>query len=263
MRKLCLVVSGVLAACGGDDGSTMVDARPISPPSWDLSCKDYAPATAPNPIDLALTLLNLGSLPNPPPVPMTTIEVYSVDGTTMLASGTSDDMGAVNVSLPSNGVPTRYEMKLEPMNMPKLRLFVANPAWTSGSDNVLLVPQLWVDGLYTALGATADPAKGTLIVLFADCSGNNMTSVTPSIEDDATATWAMYGGVGAWLPRPATVSHPQYLGFSVAGTVNVAPGPHTVHAKYGASEVLTPSPIVVDAGAVTTLFFFPGVPRGN
>ena len=261
MRKLGVAVSLGLAACGGDDGNTMVDARTPTAPDWNLSCKDYAPPTAPNPIELSLTLLDLGSLPNPPPVPTTTIDVYTPDGATMLTTGTTDDMGAVNLSLPSNGVPTHYEFKIEPMNMPKIRLFVANPAWTSASDNMLVVPQAWVDGLYTALAATPDPAKGTLIVLFADCSGTNMTSLTPSIAEDESATWAMYGGVGAWIKRPATVGHPQYIGFSVAGTTNVAPGAHAVHAKFSGNDVLTPSTVQVEAGAVTTLFFFPGVPR--
>jgi len=259
MSKRAVVLSVCLAACGGDDGSKMVDARVNTGPEYNLSCLDYVPPSVDNPINIALTVFDMGTLPMAPTLPNVEVKAYDTDGTTVITMGTTDDMGVVNLSIPTNGTtPAKGDVGAAPAGFPVQRGAVTAGGTKSGPDNFPIYPQVFVDGLYTALGATADSSKGTLVVILADCSGNNMPSVTPSLAEAPDATWAMYGGIGAWLVRTSTVNHPMYMAGSVAGTTNVEPGMHTVKLKTLARD-LTPITVRVHAGELSVLYYFPGV----
>src|SRR5688572_16673574 len=113
-------------------------------------------------------------------------------------------------------------------------MFVSNPPFIDHSNGGMFTVQASrLDALATALGTTLDPSKGVLEVWTGDCSAQPFPGATIGVSDHPDATWAVFGGVGVWLPRTTTITAPEGLSLSVAGTVNVTPGVHEVTVTAG------------------------------
>lgn len=106
---------------------------------------------------------------------------------------------------------------------------------------------------------TLDPTKGVLEVWSNDCSVQGELPGATVQLDGAATQWAMYGGVGVWIPRDTTLGTiPSLRNGSVAGIVNVTPGTHTVTVA-GEGLSMTSS-VSVEANTWTVLVMLPGHP---
>jgi hypothetical protein len=69
----------------------------------------------------------------------------------------------------------------------------------------------------------------------------------------------MLGGAGAWIPRATTIHHQNYRAESVAGAVNLTPGPKTFTLVDGTTTI-GPVTFTVEADTFTHVVVVPGYP---
>ena len=242
---------------------TMVDARPMTV-ERDLSCLNFTPASVPMSITLESLVLDFTTLPQAPPVTGAMMKATSLDGTTEIASGTSDMDGKLTLALTTNGQPTRFRYEIEAANFPKTRLFISAGPTKDTTDMARavfpLVAQSRIDAIATALGATLDPSKGSLEVFMFDCSSSDYSAATPAIAEEPGLMWAMNGGANAWLPRMTTLRHPNFRNESIAGAVNLAPGTKNFTVS-DTNTTVGPVSFSIEAGTHTVLVVYPGYPR--
>lgn len=255
MKRAVLVM--VMVGCGGGDDSATPDAPVNQGPDYDLSCLGNSVTSVPTTITLTGSLYNATLLPDLAPIGASTITAYSLVDDSQAGTTTVADDGTFTLDLTTNGTPTRMRYAIESQLLPTT-FTVSLPPWKSGMGGMFVSGSQRVDNLATALGGTADAANGTLEVWLTDCSGTDMPGASLKL-DGADVSWAMFGGVGAWLPRTTTIAHPNnFGGGSIAGTINVTPGPHTV--TMTAPGVTFESTTVVEAGGWTLLLMTPGFP---
>ena len=264
MRIFVMVVGLGLAACGGDDGQmTMVDARPMTV-DHDLSCLNYMPASVPTLITLDSIAYDFSTFPNPPPIANATAHVKSLDGTTDIVSGTSDMDGKFQLMVPTSGQATRFMYQVDAAGFPKTHIHVTYGPFRDlvDPDRAIFpaVNQARIDAFATALGATLDPAKGTLEVFMIDCSGSDYYAATPSVTEEPDLKWAMNGGANAWLPRTTTLHHPNNRGESIAAAANLTPGMKNFVLK-DSTTTIGPIPFTIEADTHTILVVTPGWPK--
>jgi hypothetical protein len=255
MKRVLLVV--MLVGCGDDGGGGTADAFVMPGPEYNLVCLNNTVSTVPNPIVFGGTVVDHTTLAFAP-IAAADIKTYTVQDDTMVGMALTDVDGKFSYEIATTGTPARIYTDVTAAGFVPSRTYVNIPP--SGSFDmgiVVSVKQSRLDTLATALGATLDPTKGVLEVWANDCGKGELPGATVTV-DGATATWAMFAGNGAWLPRATTVGHPNMalLG-SVAGTVNVTPGVHTVTVTSGAL-VLGPYTVSVKANEWTVIHVFPG-----
>ena len=258
MNRCVLLV--LMVGCGGDDGAARPDVFVQQGPDYDLSCLDHSVSTVPTTIELTGKVYNL--------VPTggysglkSMVTTYTIANNTMVASMTGDDETMFMGELTTTGTPQRVRFDIAPvvtgpmpgsvtMNIPPWKSPLPGDLYLAGSGRH--------DALATALGTVVDPSKGVLEVWMRDCTSPDLPDATVQL-DGADASWAMYSGVGVWIPRATTLGHPQSQPFaSVAGLVNVAPGTHTV--KVSGTGFAIESTVEVTAGRWSMIMMVPGVP---
>jgi hypothetical protein len=206
-------------------------------------------------------LLDMTSARAPLPVANTEIKTYTVADNTLVGTGITDASGTYAFDVTTTGVAARVWSEYHGDGLVPSRLFVSNPPFVDHSNGALFTVQASrLDALATALGTTLDPSKAVLEVWTGDCSAQPFPDATIEVSDYPAATWAMLGGMGVWLPRTKTITAPEGLSLSVAGTVNLTPGVHDVTVRSG-DLVLGPHAISVAAGSWTVLLVAPGVPK--
>ena len=247
----------MLVGCG-DDGGSMADAFVSQGPEYNLSCLNNAVTTVTNPISFGGLLLDLTSLTTAP-IASGEMRTYTVADDTMVGMTTTDMDGKYTYDVTTTGTPARVYTDVTATGFVPSRTYVNIAPFISHTDGITAaVQQGGLDALATALGATLDPAKGVLEVWSNDCSKGELPGATVTLDSAATQ-WAMFGGVGVWLPRETTLGHPSNAGIgSIAGTVNVTPGVHQVTVTSG-SLVLGPYSVKVVANQWTVIHIFPGI----
>lgn len=257
MKRVLMVV--MLVGCGDDGGGGgTADAFVMPGPEYNLACLGNMVTTVPNPISFGGLLLDHTALTFSP-IPAADLKTYTVQDGTAVGMTVTDMDGKYTYEVATSGTPARVYTDVTAAGFVPSRTFVNIPPWITHTDGITVaVKRSRLDALATALGATLDPTKGVLEVWANDCSKGELPGATITL-DGASPTWAMFAGAGVWLPRATTVGHPNsaFLG-SVAGTVNVSPGVHTVTVTSGAL-MLGPYTINVQANEWTVLHVFPGI----
>ncbi len=258
MKRVMLVA--MLVGCGDDGGGGTADAFIPQGPDYDLSCLGEFPTTVPNPLTSLGTLVDMTAVANPQPVPNTEIRVYQLSDNTLLGMGTTDMDGKYMFEVTTTGTPVLAYSEYQGTGLVKTRAFVNIPLNMVTADGLYAtVQQSRLDSLATALGGTLDPAKGVLEVWANDCSKFELPQATVTLDAATDTQWAMFGGVGAWLPRATTLGHPNNANTgSIAGTINVTPGMHTVTVAAG-GQTLGPFTIMVEANSLTLMHIYPGI----
>ncbi len=258
--KQSAVLLLVMVGCGGDDGAAKPDVFVQQGPDYDLSCLGNTVSTVPTTIEMSGKIFNL--------VPsggvsglksMVTAHTIADDAVVMTAL--ADDEAMYMGELTTTGTPQRVRFDIAPVVTGPMPGSVTSniPPWKSPlTTNMFLAGSARHDALATALGKAVDPSHGVLEVWLQDCTSPDLVDATIQL-DGADASWAMYSGVGVWIPRATTLGHPQSQPYgSVAGLVNVTPGVHTV--KVTAPGLTLESTVEVMANRWSMILMVPGVP---
>jgi hypothetical protein len=250
----------LLVGCGGDDSAAKPDVFVNPGPDYDLSCLGNMRSTVPTLLTLDINLLDLtGTAPTP--IPDGTLTAYAFSDGTQLATSMmpTDMMGKSSIEIPTTGTPARLYFDIEAAGFVQARTTVNIPPWQSGPGIWPMVKQSRIDALAQSLGATLDSTKGVLEVWAGDCSVRNELPGAAVTLDGAATSWAMYGGVGVWIPRDTLLGTLDHVNNgSAAGIVNVAPGMHQVNVS--AEGLSLTSSVNVKAGAWNVLIIVPGQP---
>jgi len=257
MKLLCLCA--VLVACGGDDQPPPADAANVGP-TYDLSCLGNAPTSAPSPIHLAGTLADLTNVAAPVPVANTQVRVIA-DGGSQLASGTTDAQGDFSIDVPSGGQPVRAHLAADATGFAPARQFTSIPLDASfiQRGGMAAFQQSRVDAIASTLGVSRDAAKGSLEVCIADCALQPFAGAKLAISGEPQLAWAMAYGANMWMARDTTLTRPTNWVCSIAATVNVSSGSHTLTITSG-SVTLGPFAFEIEAGTHSNLVVWPGLP---
>ena len=258
MKRVLMVV--MLVGCGDDGGGGgTADAFVMPGPEYNLVCLNNTVPSAPNPLMFGGTLHDITVTSPRPPIPAADAKTYTVQDDTLVGMGVTDMDGKYMYDLATTGTPARVYTDITATGFVPSRITVNIPPWESHTNGILpAVKQSRLDALATALGATLDPTKGVLEVFANDCSKGELPGATITV-DGVSPMWAQFGGAGVWLPRATTVGHANNnFDGSIAGTVNVTAGVHTVTVTSGALT-LGPYTVNVLANGWTVLVVFPGI----
>lgn len=260
--KRAAVVMVLAMGCGGDDDSSaQPDALIINPgPDYDLSCLNNMKTTAPTLITFDVNLLDHTGT-TAPPIPGGTLTVYNLADNAQVGMTTmpTDAEGKTTLEVTTPGTPTRVYFDIEAAGFVSARTTVSIAPWASSPGIWMMTKQSRIDDLAQALGATIDPTKGVLEVWVGDCSVKNELPGAAVALDGVSTGFAMYGGVGVWIPRDTLLGTIQPLrNGSVAGMVNVTPGMHTVNVT--AEGLSLTSTVLVKANTWNVLVLVPGHP---
>jgi hypothetical protein len=249
-----------IVGCGGDDSGARPDVFVQQGPDYDLSCLNNTVSTVPMTIELTGKVYNLVPAGGYAGI-KSAVTVRQVSDGTQVAMLTTDDEAMFTGELTTPGTPQRVRYGIAPVVSGPMPAYMTTniPPWKSPlMNNLFIAGSGRVDAIASALEMAAAPTKGTLEVWMQDCTSPELVGATVQL-DGADVTWAMYSGVGAWIPRATTLGHPQSQPFgSVAGLVNVEPGTHTV--KVTAPGLTMESTVEVTAGAWSMILMVPGVP---
>lgn len=259
MKRVALVVV-TLVGCGDDGGTQQQDAIINPGPDYDLSCLNNMPASVPATIGMMGTLYDFTTA-MPMPIPSAMISARSATDNAEVGMGTTDMDGKFMFDVTGSGTPTRIYMNATATGFLPAHGISNTPLYASTGDRFLAaVKQSRVDDLATALGTTYNSAMGALEVWVSDCGKGEFPQATIQL-DGATASWAMFGGVGVWIPREITLPHLQTASVgSMAGLINVAPGSHTVTVISPSGTLMLSGTINVLAGTWNLLVIVPGAP---
>jgi hypothetical protein len=258
MRRAVLLM--MFVGCGDDGGATMSDVLINPGPDYDLSCLGNMPASVPSTIPLMGTMYDMTG-PMPMPLPNATIVAKTAQDDTEVGTGMTDMDGKFMFDVTTNGSAARIYMNATATGFVPAHGILNIPLYPSNAMGFqAMVKQSRIDELATSLGGTNDPAKGVLEVWVADCSKGELAQASLQL-DGATVPWAMFGGVGVWIPRDLTLPHIQNVAVgSMAGTINVTPGLHTVTVSNMTGSLQLTGTINVQANVWNLLAIVPGAP---
>jgi len=261
MKRAALVVV-MLVGCGDDGGGSQVDSNFNPGPDYDLSCLNVMPTAVPAVITEKGVLYDF-TMSMIMPIPMGTISAKLPADNSEVGTGMTDMDGKYMFDVTGTGAATRYNFDITATGFVNTHSILNIPLYPSTMDKFLpAVKQSRIDALATAFGTTANPAKGALEVWVNDCGNGEFPMGTIQL-DGATTQWAMFGGMGVWVPRDTLLQHLQNLAVgSIAGMANVDPGMHSVTVTSPSGVLMMTGTIDVKAGEWNLLVIYPGKPNG-
>ncbi|CAN5387064.1 hypothetical protein BH11MYX1_BH11MYX1_39540 [soil metagenome] len=210
-----------------------------------------AKSTAPDPLTIKSYAFGyLDFMNTRAPASGAAIQAYDASGTLRAETTTAAD-GTYTLSIATGGVAPRLSVRgilagswqtdefyAAPLDADlttfatETRPFGEVPIWSGGS----------MASIYLILGATLDPATGTVNVTTLDCSGNPLGGVSVTLDPPAKRS-VYIDGNGAAVPGALGTIAPNVLQLST----NVPPGPTRITASKPGYE-FAPVEIVVQAG---------------
>jgi hypothetical protein len=179
--------------------------------------------------------------------------------TSFVASGTTDSLGHVTLTLPMTQEPYGFGgyFDISAPTFARYLLFLAEPL----SEPEVIFPQVnieptsAVEALYAAAGVTADPSRGVLDVGTTDCHWTAAPHVQVHADTADAKTTAYYPSGGAY---DATATSTDATGQAIflnlpAGTVNVTATPLAI------GRTSSKTPTLIRAGAVSKIIVRPNL----
>jgi hypothetical protein len=263
LRSAVLLLT--VAACGGDDGATLPDARLGPVYTYDLSCLGMKPATVDPTIHVRGFMADQTFAGDWPSVATANVRIESLDGTTMLGSDLTADDGIFEIDISTNSMLTPVRVVAEHADFKKQFFYGNRAPWRSQVDgDIGFFPSRYprMEAMALALDQGVDDTKGFIEVWLSDCGWQPMPGATLHITEEPDLQWVNWAGAGVWLPGMTTPRGLQGRSESVAGAVNVTPGVKHLSVEADGQTIGTVE-LTVEANAFHTIVVMPGyVPRG-
>lgn len=260
LRSVVLILGVVASGCG-DDQMGAPDA-PVGPVyNYDLSCLGMEPAAVDATIRVHGWMADQSNVGDWPSIAFAPVRFETIDGATVLASGTTADNGTFDLDVMTGGRLTPTRVAAEPMFFPKQRWYGTRAPWriwTPESENQFFGAGIGrVNRMLFAAGQTRDDTKGTIEVWISDCAFKPMTGATVSITEEPDTQWIMYTGAGVWVRGTTTEPAVEGRAESVAGAVNIAPGVKHLTVTANGMEIGSVT-LTVEPDSFNTVVVFPG-----
>ena len=245
----------MVGACG-DDSNAMVDAPPFVV-EHDLTCLGNEPPSAvADALHLDSVLINATNFER---IANGMVTVSSLDGTTQVATATTNAEGEFALDLTNTAALPRLRYAFEATGFPNMRSYMNLPEWRSTSTyrrRFFGFSTSEAVNIATTLGTTLDPTKGALQVWMTDCERGDFAGEMITIADEPDAQWAHWSGNNVWVPRMTTIRPAVDRSESVAATVNLSPGLKTISVTAGGNTIGTT--FYIEPDTITFLLLVPG-----
>ncbi len=238
-----------LPACdwpGADPGRTACTFPDYAdPPIYDLGCQaDPAPITAADPVTATGGINNY---PQAASIAGAIVELRRTSDDVVLDTATTNASGAFSVTAATGGVPLEAYYHVTATGY--LDGFAQHAEVLVGDHAAfatLYTPAV-SEAFLAQVGAVADPALGTMVILALDCAGNPVPGATITITPAPAGLAYLDVDSAPDLDRTAT----SRSGFAVAWGVPV--GPSTVTLQLGGASYRARPAAPVGANAVTSV----------
>ena len=233
----------VVAACGGDKGSTG--------PTGSFNCQGQPlPTTATNPV--VVTGLIRANVLTPAPLAGATVKGFKTGVATALDSTTSDSVGNYSLTLATASVPLDGYVLVSKTGYVDTYGYPPAPLAASAAQSVLLVTSSEVVGLYAAAGSSHTGGTGSIAVVITDCDGTPIAGATVSTSAGGTVRYSSGSGIPSSSATSTSADGVAYVLNVTAGDVVVSGAltghtlrSHTVNARADVVTItgLAPGPL--------------------